>query len=65
MGGKASTPEEIPGRRFRALAKQKTRRENFMKKLLLIGLAVSGLAFVPGQRSDAQPTVLVPRPEGL
>lgn len=25
-----------------------------MKKLLLIGLAVSGLAFVPAQRSDAQ-----------
>ena len=25
-----------------------------MKKILLIGLAVSGLAFVPAQRSDAQ-----------
>jgi hypothetical protein len=25
-----------------------------MKKLLLIGLAVSGLAFIPVQRSDAQ-----------
>jgi len=31
-----------------------------MKKLLLIGLAVSGLAFVPGQRADAQVTVGVP-----
>ena len=36
-----------------------------MKKLLLIALAVSGLAIVPSQRSDAQPTVLVPRTEGL
>ena len=25
-----------------------------MRKLLLIGLAVSGLAFIPAQRSDAQ-----------
>lgn len=36
-----------------------------MKKLLLIGLTMSGLAFVPVQRSGAQPAVLVPRPEGL
>ena len=36
-----------------------------MKRLLLIGLAVSGLAFVLAQRSDAQTTVLVPRTEGL
>jgi hypothetical protein len=36
-----------------------------MKKLLLIALAISGLAFVPAQRGDAQPTVLVPRTEGL
>ena len=36
-----------------------------MKKLLLIGLAVSGLVLVPTHRSDAQATVLVPRTEGL
>ena len=38
-----------------------------MKKILLIGLAISGLALVPAQRSDAQTptTVLVPRTEGL
>jgi hypothetical protein len=31
-----------------------------MKKLLLIALAVSGFAFVPGQCADAQVTVGVP-----
>ncbi len=31
-----------------------------MKKLLLIGLAVSGLALVPWQRADAQVTIGVP-----
>ena len=38
-----------------------------MKKLLLIALAISGLALVPAPRSDAQTetTVLVPRTEGL
>jgi hypothetical protein len=36
-----------------------------MKRLLLIGLAASGLALVPAQRSDAQPAVLVPTPGGL
>jgi hypothetical protein len=36
-----------------------------MKKLLLVGLAVTGLALVPAHRSDAQPAVLVPRPGGL
>jgi len=36
-----------------------------MKKLLLNALAIIGLAFVPAQRGDAQPTVLVPRTEGL
>jgi len=44
-----------------SLAKQQTRTETnrrgkSMKKLLLIALAVSGLAFVPGRRSDAQIT---------
>src|SRR5881275_1666745 len=39
----------------------------FMKKLLLIALAITALAFIPTQRSDAQSTttVLVPRTEGL
>jgi hypothetical protein len=36
-----------------------------MKKLLLIGLAVSGLVLVPAQRSGAQSTILVSRPGGL
>ena len=36
-----------------------------MKKLLVIALAISGLVFVAAQRGDAQPTVLVPRTEGL
>src|SRR5437667_8297078 len=48
-----------------SLAKQQTRTETnrrgkSMKKLLLIALAVSGLAFVPGQRSDAQITAGLP-----
>jgi hypothetical protein len=36
-----------------------------MKKLLLIAVATSALTIVPTQRSDAQPTILVPRTEGL
>jgi hypothetical protein len=36
-----------------------------MKKLLLIALAISGLAFVPGQRSDAQITVGLPGVGGI
>ena len=36
-----------------------------MKKLLLIAMAISGLTIVPPQRSAAQPTILVPRTEGL
>src|SRR6266480_5147964 len=43
--------------RGRPLKKQQTRRENYMKKLLLIALVVSGFAFVPVQRSDAQVSV--------
>jgi hypothetical protein len=39
--------------------------ENFMKKLLLIGLAVSGLAFVPAQRSDGQITAGLPGVGGI
>src|SRR5437868_14886939 len=39
----------------------------FMNKLLLIALAITALAFIAVQRSDAQntTTVLVPRTEGL
>jgi hypothetical protein len=37
--------------------KQQTRRENYMKRLLLIALVATGLAFVPVQRSDAQISV--------
>src|SRR5258706_12586553 len=42
-------------------------QRGFMKKLLLIALAITAFAFIPAQRSDAQntPTVLVPRTEGL
>ena len=36
-----------------------------MKRLLLIGLAISGLVFVLAQHSNAQTTILVPRTEGL
>jgi hypothetical protein len=36
-----------------------------MKRLLLIAVAISGLAIVPVQRSEAQPTVLVSTPGGL
>src|SRR5260370_25989317 len=36
-----------------------------MKRLLLIALAISGLAFVPGQRADAQVTVGLPGVGGI
>jgi hypothetical protein len=52
-----------------ALAKKtKTKgKAESMSKLLLIGLAITGLALIAGQRSDAgtPTTVLVPRTEGL
>src|SRR6266513_829293 len=41
------------------------RRGKSMKKLLLIALAVSGLAFVPAQRADAQVTVGLPGVGGI
>jgi len=56
--------QEIPGRRLRP-SKTNNKKGNLMKKLLLIAAAVSGLAIVPTQRSDAQPTVLVSTPGGL
>ena len=49
--------EEVLSRSFHPSQKQQTRRENYMKKLLLIALMVSGFAFVPVQRSDAQISV--------
>jgi hypothetical protein len=36
-----------------------------MKKLLLIALAVSGLALVPGERADARVTVGLPGVGGI
>jgi hypothetical protein len=36
-----------------------------MKNLLAITAAITGLVIVSAQHSDAQPTVLVPRPGGL
>src|SRR6266496_4436823 len=49
--------EEVLGRSFHPSQNNKQERENYMKKLLLIALMVSGLAFVPVQRSDAQISV--------
>jgi len=49
--------KEILSRIFHPYTKQQTRRENYMKRLLLIALVASGLAFVPAQRSDAQVSV--------
>jgi hypothetical protein len=42
---------------FHPSQNKKQERENYMKKLLLIALMVSGLVFVPVQRSDAQISV--------
>src|SRR5438034_5389787 len=52
---------------MRRLIPRKTanRRGKSMKKLLLLALAVSGLAFVPGQRADAQTTVGLPGVGGI
>jgi hypothetical protein len=36
-----------------------------MKRLFSIALGIIGLAFIAAPHSDAQPTVLVPRPEGI
>ena len=49
------------------VAKQESKTQKAMKKLLLIALAISGLALVPAQLSNAEtPTaVLVPRTGGL
>jgi hypothetical protein len=41
------------------------RKAESMNRFLLAALAISGLAFVPFQRAYAQPTVLVPRTEGI
>ena len=56
--------QEIPGRRLRP-SKTNNKKGNFMKKLLIIAVAVSGLVIVPAQRSGAQPAVLVSTPGGL
>jgi hypothetical protein len=51
--GKASTPEEILAE-VSAPGNQQIRKGDCMKKLLLIGLAVSGLSVVTAQQADAQ-----------
>jgi len=49
--------EEVLGRSFHPSQNKNRKGKNYMKKLLLIALVVSGLAFVPVQRSDAQVSV--------
>src|SRR5439155_19992578 len=56
-GAHSKSVEEILSRSFHPSQKQQTRRENYMKRLLLIALVASGLAFVPVPRSDAQISV--------
>src|SRR6266550_5688371 len=56
-GGAILSVEEVLSRSFPPSQNNKQERENYMKKLLLIALVVSGLAFVPVQRSDAQVSV--------
>src|SRR6266566_1300409 len=56
-GGARSERRGVLGRSFHPSQNNKQERENYMKKLLLIALVVSGLAFVPVQRSDAQVSV--------
>jgi hypothetical protein len=51
--------EETPQRGFPP-SQKKQNRGNLMKKLLLIALVASGLAFVPVQSSDAQVYIGVP-----
>src|SRR6266436_170917 len=58
------------GRALLSLAEQQTRTETnrrgkSMRKFLLIALAVSGLAFAPGQHADAQVTVGLPGVGGI
>ena len=62
----SNSVEECSGR-TRTPRKTTNERQKFIKKLLLIAVAISGLALVPAQRSDAQTetTVLVPRTMGL
>jgi len=53
-----SSVEESPYQELPSLCKtNKQGGKNYMKKLLLIALVASGLAFVPVQRSDAQVSV--------
>src|SRR5262249_37080675 len=57
---------DILSREFHPHTRQaKKGSEKPMKKLLLITLAIGGLALMPAQHSEAQVTVLVPRTEGL
>ena len=70
FGNRATGRIRFCDRGRRAVSSRKTttetnRRGKSMKKLLLIALAVSGLAFVPGQRSDAQITAGIPGVGGI
>ena len=52
---------------FRERKQRQKRKAKIMRKVLLAALAITGLALIAVQRSDAQSstTVLVPRTEGL
>jgi len=57
-GAHSKSVEETPSRSFPFPRKTTNKKaKNYMKRLLLIALVVSGLAFVPVQRSDAQISV--------
>ena len=61
-----STPQAKAWKALHASQNKKAKHKKAMKTLLLITLAISGLALVPAQLSNAEtPTVLVPRTGGL
>ena len=67
MEGDAGVNASSKGLAGVARVANKKPEEKSMKKLLLIALAISGLALVPAPLSNAETpaTVLVPRTEGL
>src|SRR5438046_6664268 len=61
-----STPQAKAWKALHTSQNKKAKHKKAMKTLLLITLAISGLALVPAQLSNAEtPTVLVPRTGGL
>ena len=61
-----STPQAKAWQALHTSQNKKAKHKKAMKTLLLITLAISGLALVPAQLSNAEtPTVLVPRTGGL